>query len=118
MARTGLSRAASEAAVSARLRDFLDWTFRRAGYVRESVDPPVVIPASEEMRELIVREFELLLLSATEPTDARALLRQAVDKVREELRRAEVYSREGLTDDERLVSQHVGEIMASASSEA
>jgi hypothetical protein len=108
------SRAVSQRPEIGRLRAFLDQTLGRFGYVRVPPEPP----DEEEVRALIVREFQLALLQSSDEllrSESRSgmmrtvmfLLHGSVEKVKRDLQEADEYAALGPTDDERDVAEHV-----------
>lgn len=90
------------------------------GYVK--VPDPLSDLPSGERRELVIREFQLALIQHPDPlfwaqtrvdllNAAMELLRSAGEKVQNDLRDAGHYAELGLTDDERLVGQNVGDFL-------
>jgi hypothetical protein len=102
------------------MRDLLEQTFERFGYVR--VPDPAALPSQHESRELLIREFQLALLqqpevllaAETRPDVVRAALElfsEASEKVKRDLHDAEEYGNLGPTEDERLLGEAVDEIV-------
>lgn len=90
------------------------------GYVK--VPDPWSDLASDERRELVIREFQLALLQHPDPlfwaqtrvelmSAAMDVLRSAAEKVEGDLRDASRYAEVGLTDDERVIGRHVGDFL-------